>query len=90
LVFSPDDRVFSREVESNAPRDNIIFELGLGIGALGRERSFIVRPRGADLKIPTDLLGVTPLTYEKDGELNARFEQVCADLTGAIRKRGPR
>ena len=92
LVFSPDDRVFSREVESKAPRDNIIFELGLGIGALGRERSFIVRPRGADLKIPTDLLGVTPLTYDakEEGEIGGRMQQVCADLTSTIRKQGPR
>jgi CRP/FNR family transcriptional regulator, cyclic AMP receptor protein len=92
LVFSPDDRVFSREVESKAPRDNIIFELGLGIGALGRERSFIVRPRGADLKIPTDLLGVTPLTYDakEEVEMDARMQQVCADLTSTIRKQGPR
>jgi predicted nucleotide-binding protein len=64
LVLSPDDTVVSRGSERTAPRDNVVFELGLFIGALGHERTFIVRPRGVELKVPTDLLGVTPLDYQ--------------------------
>ena len=63
LVFGPDDTVRSRGSQAKAPRDNVIFELGLFIGALGRQRTLLVCPRGNDLKIPSDLLGVTPLKF---------------------------
>jgi CAP12/Pycsar effector protein, TIR domain len=38
LVLTADDVVASRGDVSCAPRDNVVFELGLFIGALGRER----------------------------------------------------
>jgi CRP/FNR family transcriptional regulator, cyclic AMP receptor protein len=63
ILLSPDDRVLSRFRLSRAPRDNLILELGLFIGAIGRRRAIMVHPRGAILKIPTDLLGVTPIKY---------------------------
>ncbi len=64
MVVTPDDKVESRNESYGAPRDNVIFELGLLIGGIGRERTFIVRPRKANIKIPTDLLGVTPVTFD--------------------------
>jgi len=64
LVVGGEDEVTSRGSTSEAPRDNIVFELGLFIGGLGRNRAFMLQPRGVDLRIPSDLLGLTPLTYE--------------------------
>jgi CRP/FNR family transcriptional regulator, cyclic AMP receptor protein len=61
LVITPDDSVTSRDDQKAVPRDNCIFELGLFMGALGRERSLIVKQRGEDIKMPSDLLGITPL-----------------------------
>jgi predicted nucleotide-binding protein with TIR-like domain len=52
-----------RNDETLGPRDNIVFELGLFMGRLGRERTFIVRPASGPLKIPSDLvrdLGFAP------------------------------
>lgn len=46
LVFSPDDKLRTREETHFVPRDNVIFELGLFMGALSRSRTFVVRPRG--------------------------------------------
>ncbi len=92
LVLASDDRVISRSVASDAPRDNIIFELGLFMGALGRSRTFLVHPRGADLKIPTDLIGIVPLVYESgaaDG-LSSAVASACNELRTAIRAAGPR
>lgn len=64
LVLTPDDLVETRDLRVSAPRDNVVFELGLFMGALGRNRTFIVFDRTADLKLPSDIAGVTAATYE--------------------------
>jgi hypothetical protein len=47
-----------------AIRDNVVFEFGLFVGALGLNRCFLVMPRDSEpLHMPTDLLGLAPLTY---------------------------
>ena len=63
LVLGADDVVESRDEISDAPRDNVIFELGLFMGALSHERTFMIIPHESDIKIPTDLLGLIPLKY---------------------------
>lgn len=40
LVLTPDDIVVSRDKEHFGPRDNVVFELGLFMGRLGRARTF--------------------------------------------------
>lgn len=68
FMFEPQDIVHIRGTEKLAVRDNVLFELGLFIGKLGRERCFIVAPRGSeeDIHLPSDLLGLTPALYEPD------------------------
>jgi hypothetical protein len=63
FVFSPDDETTMRGNVSDTVRDNVIFELGLFIGKLGKRRCFIVMPDNINLHIPTDLVGVTPAKY---------------------------
>jgi CRP/FNR family cyclic AMP-dependent transcriptional regulator len=65
LVLTGDDVTKSRGKGSPSPRDNVIFELGLFMGALDRERTYIVAARGLKLKIPTDLLGVKCLPFHR-------------------------
>lgn len=91
LVITGDDVVQSRDKEFNAPRDNVVLELGLFMGRLGRGRTFMVRPRG-DIKIPTDLNGVTMLDYAKGEErdLAARLGPACTAIRKAINALGPR
>ena len=69
LIFGPDDVVLSRDEVDDAPRDNVVFELGLFMGATGRKRTFVVEPSAQRLKIPSDLKGVTTLRYKDDAEL---------------------
>lgn len=92
FVFSPDDRVTSRDNEYNAPRDNTVFELGLFMGKLERSRTFIVKEQSADVKVPTDLLGITPLTYvyRGSGNLSAAVGPVCTELRKVINSLGVR
>jgi predicted nucleotide-binding protein len=75
-----------------APRDNVILELGLFIGALGRQRVFMLIEQGMDVKIPTDLLGVTPIVYPAGapGDLSARLGPACTELRAVMNARGPR
>lgn len=94
FVFSPDDVVTIRKSQSQSVRDNIIFELGLFVGHLGRNRCFILAPdKSADLRIPTDLIGMTPATYEtgrSDGSFQAATGPACHTIRETMKRIGPR
>ena len=80
FIFTPDDVSIIRQKEKPVVRDNVLFELGLFVGSIGKERCFIVKPRDTDLFIPTDLLGLTPADYEanrSDGNLEAAVNAPC-------------
>ena len=64
FVFSRDDLLKIRAKESHAVRDNVLFEFGLFIGRMGRERVFFLLPTDGDLHLPSDLLGVTAGRYD--------------------------
>lgn len=92
LVLTPDDLVQSRGRRSGAARDNVLFELGLFMGRLGRERTFVVFDRSRNLKLPSDLAGVTMATYEphQSGNLAAALGAASSAIEDAIRRRGSR
>jgi len=90
LVFTPDDLVNSREVHAFGPRDNVIFELGLFMGRLGRSRTFILHQADA-VKIPTDLSGVTTAKYEwprGDNNHTSAVGSACDSIRKVIRDLG--
>jgi predicted nucleotide-binding protein len=91
LLITPDDIVVSRDIESPAPRDNVVFELGLFMGLLGRERTLVVKPRGVNIKMPSDLLGFTPLEYAAGtpDTLASRIASVCNDIRKTVQSLGP-
>lgn len=90
FVFGPDDKIQSRGEDYAAPRDNVIFEMGLFMGRLGRERVFMVKDAGVDLKIPSDLTGVTPITYTRHAgtTLADVATTVCTELRRVIASKG--
>ena len=92
LVLSPDDTVISRDSKVQAPRDNVVFELGLCMGALGHSRTFLLHPRGSEIRIPTDLSGFTPLTYRtgSDAPNSVAVAPACEEMRAAILAYGPR
>jgi hypothetical protein len=91
LVLTPDDMVVSREQERFGPRDNVIFELGLFMGRLGRERTFMLVDGNSHVKIPSDLSGVTAAVYRwprNDGNYKAALGAACDEIRSAIRDLG--
>lgn len=89
FVFTPDDVVTVRGETLTTPRDNVIFELGLFLGALEPDRCFILQPRGASMHLPTDLLGLSPLTYDggrNDLNLLAALGPACNQLRRAAKR----
>jgi len=91
VVLTPDDLITAREVESFGPRDNVIFELGLFMGHLGRSRTFIVGQSNGDLKMPSDLDGVTIATYEwprRDKSHKSAVGAACDSIRSVVRDMG--
>jgi hypothetical protein len=92
LVVTPDDMTQSRGKSQQSPRDNVLLELGLFIGVLGRKRTFIVYDRSVDIKLPSDLAGGTHAGYQphSSGNLPASVGAACTQIKGAITELGPR
>lgn len=64
VVFTPDDFTNVRRKNFFAPRDNVLFELGLFMGTLGEKRVFIVHRQQNPPKIPSDFDGVLRAVYD--------------------------
>jgi predicted nucleotide-binding protein len=91
FIFAPDDLVTIRNRKYSAVRDNVIFELGLFMGRLGRQRTFVVVPRGSEstLHLPTDLTGWNIVSYDPDrGNIVAALGVACNKIRTAIEELG--
>ena len=92
IVVTPDDLVETRNRKHEAPRDNVIFELGLFMGAIGRSRTYIIHDRTKPLKLPSDLDGITKASFEphSSGNLQAALGAPCTEVKNNISRIGPR
>jgi len=66
FVLLPEDHTDNRGQQALAVRDNVIFELGLFLGKLGRARNFSIAPTSAQdvvSRLSSDLSGITPSKY---------------------------
>lgn len=87
FIFTPDDSLIIRGSTNATARDNVILELGIFIGALGKERVFIIRPRDQELHLPSDLADCTCLTYRsnrKDQNLRAAIGPAATAIRNRI------
>ena len=90
LIFTPDDLIKSRGTRAQVPRDNVLIELGLFIGRLGRHRTFVAFEDASKMKLPTDLAGVTLIPFHpfrRGTWLNA-MGPACTQIRLAIRQHG--
>jgi CRP/FNR family cyclic AMP-dependent transcriptional regulator len=90
-IAHADDLTESRGKEWPSPRDNVIFELGLFMGRLGKSRAILMEPRDAGVKLPSDLAGITtiPYRYEKGADAAAMMAPACNVLRDHINHHGP-
>jgi predicted nucleotide-binding protein len=81
-IAHSDDQVESRQSQWPQPRDNVIFELGLFMGRLGRARAILMEPRDEKVKLPSDLAGVTtiPYRFEPGEDAAAMLAPACNKL----------
>lgn len=86
LVVTADDTRLKRGVQDQVPRDNVIFEMGLFMGALGPKRTFLVCPHDKQVDLPSDLAGISVATYgdRKDGNLHAAVGAACTQIRAAM------
>lgn len=94
LVFTLDD---STDIVKRtfAPRDNVIFELGLFMGRIGTSRTFVVANVASldNLKIPSDLKGLTFAVYDyhddPEENLASSLGPACTKIRDRIQEQGP-
>lgn len=88
FILRPDDLTESRGESRLTARDNVIFELGMFIGRLGRDRTFMVTPSPSTVRLPSDLLGLTTAHYDEDlfesGERAAAVGPACTKIRDAL------
>jgi Predicted nucleotide-binding protein containing TIR-like domain len=93
FVLTPDDLLERRGLEGEAPRDNVIFEAGLFIGALGHHSTFLVSCREDHLALPTDLAGITPAHYNRRDDIQAAIGPAATAIRSSMdrvrRQRNP-
>ena len=53
FILTPDDLLVSRLNNSPVPRDNLLFESGLFMGKIGKDRTFLIHDRS--IKLPSRL-----------------------------------
>jgi hypothetical protein len=91
FVFAQDDWTSANTASPNpesgqaSPRDNVVFEAGLFGGTLGMRRTFILHANGS--KLPTDLLGLTSIRYDK-ATTAAEIKEINQKLRKAIENLG--
>lgn len=91
FIFAPDDIATIKNKSEHIVRDNVLFEMGLFIGAIGKERSFILKPRDENMHLPTDLLGTTPADYDanrSDGDLVSATNRACSLIKSEVERIG--
>ncbi len=85
LVMTADDDIVVRGERQTTARDNVLFELGLFIGALGPARTLMLAPKDATLRTPSDLLGYTQARFDPE-RFGREPRQALAAACGSIER----
>ncbi len=91
-IAQPDDEARIRNQTYKVARDNIIFELGLFMGRLTRQRAILFQPEGMEIRLPSDLQGLTAVSYKTGAptELTALLAPACHEIRKIVQALGIR
>lgn len=84
FVLTKDDVLFARGAQGEIPRNNVILELGLFTGKLGRDRVFVIGPSDKGLVMPSDYIGIGLETYVTE---SSETQSAIRSAAYKIRKR---
>jgi len=85
FIFTPDDEFKKKGKSVFSTRDNVIFELGLFIGKIGRERTFFISTEFENYQLPSDLDGISHLRFDLEN-YNQNGISELGPVVNAIRK----
>ncbi len=90
FVLRSDDTLVSRGNESGTTRGNVLFELGMFIGQLGRGRTFAVYDSTACPAVISDLHGVSLAPYDgsKKSNIISAIGPACNSIRDEIESKG--
>lgn len=89
-IASADDVLISRDKEAKAARDNVHLEYGISLGILGRLRSMLLVQADDEVKLPSDLAGLTTLRYRHGSaeEMRRSIKKACIAARDRIEQEG--
>lgn len=73
LVASNDDTLQTRHKRYAVARDNVIFEVGLFLGSLGKDRTLLIVDKS--ITLPSDFKGITTIQYNEN-KMDNIFEKI--------------
>ncbi len=94
LLFTGDDlKKEETGISKFSPRSNVVFELGLYVGGLGRKRTFLLYDENNQPEIPSDLAGITRVhvkLHNSEQVIDSTLEEASDKIISQIRKLGMR
>lgn len=93
LICCPEDKTSMRDTEYATVRDNVIFELGMALGKLGRKRTFLISPKNVRIHLPSDLNGISPEQFDQElfaSNPEAALGAACAKIRNSMQELGSR
>jgi hypothetical protein len=95
IILAKDDVVVASGGEARKARDNCVFEAGLFMASIGRERCFLVHSVSPN-DLPSDLGGIISIPFDEPADLTDRLAcataiaSAAANLKDIIQRMGPR
>jgi predicted nucleotide-binding protein len=96
FILTADDVLRTRGTESSTPRDNVLFELGLFLGAFGPDRTFAVIQKesevGRKTKLPSDFGGIIipPISTTNKARMKQSVREAADQFRRLIKEMGRR